>query len=219
MATVTGFTAERMLEIEETTIVDGNIVGDNLILQRRDLVNIDAGNVRGPTGLTGAVGPQGPTGPTGATGATGPTGAAGPTGPAGSFKLVRAPVHAPSDSLDHVSNFIDSPLSVNNFPVVAGRYYGFELEVDVFWNCVDIDARWDCYLYINGVSYRRFCVFQPGMVGTLSMPMKRTLTWQAPTTQSTDDVYVLWANVVPGAILGLTFAREFRIIDLGVPAS
>lgn len=53
MATVTAFTAERMLVIENTSIVDGNIVGDNLILKRRDLVTIDAGNVRGLTGSPG----------------------------------------------------------------------------------------------------------------------------------------------------------------------
>jgi hypothetical protein len=56
MATVTGFTAARMQEIEDSTIVDGDIVGDNLILKRRDLVEIDAGNVRGPVGPTGPVG-------------------------------------------------------------------------------------------------------------------------------------------------------------------
>lgn len=50
MATVTGYTAERMLEIENSTIVDGDIVGDNLILKTRDDTEIDAGNVRGPLG-------------------------------------------------------------------------------------------------------------------------------------------------------------------------
>lgn len=56
MGTVTAFTAERSLEIENSSIVDGNVVGDNLILVRRDSVEIDAGNVRGP------VGPEGPPG-------------------------------------------------------------------------------------------------------------------------------------------------------------
>jgi len=59
MATVTGFTSARMLAIENETVVDGNIVGNNLILVRRDAVTIDAGNVRGP------VGPQGPSGDVG----------------------------------------------------------------------------------------------------------------------------------------------------------
>lgn len=53
MATVTGFTAERMLVIENASVVDGNVVGDNLILVRHDGSTIDAGSVRGPTGSPG----------------------------------------------------------------------------------------------------------------------------------------------------------------------
>lgn len=53
MATVTGFTAERMLEIENNTVVDGDVVGDNLILKTLDGTEIDAGSVRGPKGDTG----------------------------------------------------------------------------------------------------------------------------------------------------------------------
>lgn len=58
MATVTGLTAERMLEIEAASIVDGEVVGDDLILTRHDETEINAGNVRGP------IGPQGPEGAT-----------------------------------------------------------------------------------------------------------------------------------------------------------
>lgn len=50
MATVTGFTADRMLAIENGTVVDGSVVGDNLILTTKGGTNIDAGNVRGPAG-------------------------------------------------------------------------------------------------------------------------------------------------------------------------
>lgn len=53
MTTVTGFTAARMLAMEAATIVDGDIVGDNLILTRHDGATINAGNVRGPTGSPG----------------------------------------------------------------------------------------------------------------------------------------------------------------------
>ncbi|MET0786513.1 MAG: hypothetical protein ABWY25_07405 [Paenisporosarcina sp.] len=56
MATVTGFTAERMLAIENTTVVDGEVQGDNLILLQRDGTPIDAGNVRGPQGNPGPAG-------------------------------------------------------------------------------------------------------------------------------------------------------------------
>ena len=53
MATVTGFTAARMLDIENASVVDGNIVGDDLILTRFDASTINAGNVRGATGAPG----------------------------------------------------------------------------------------------------------------------------------------------------------------------
>jgi hypothetical protein len=59
MTTVTGLTAERMLAIEGASIIDGDIVGNNLILTKHNGNTIDAGNVRGPKGDTGAQGPQG----------------------------------------------------------------------------------------------------------------------------------------------------------------
>ena len=68
MATVTGFTADRMLIIENETVVDGDVVGNNLILITRAGTQIDAGNVRGPQGI------QGPQGNPGVDGATIPTG-------------------------------------------------------------------------------------------------------------------------------------------------
>lgn len=59
MATVTGFTAERMLTIENETVVDGEVRDTNLFLIRRDGVEIDAGWVKGSPG---GMGPQGPPG-------------------------------------------------------------------------------------------------------------------------------------------------------------
>jgi hypothetical protein len=56
MATVTGYTAERMKQIEDSAVVDGDVVGNNLILTKHDGSTIDAGSVRGPAG------PQGPPG-------------------------------------------------------------------------------------------------------------------------------------------------------------
>lgn len=56
MATVTGFTAARMLEIEDNTVVDGSVVGNNLILEKHNGTTIDAGNVRGPQGIQGIPG-------------------------------------------------------------------------------------------------------------------------------------------------------------------
>jgi microcystin-dependent protein len=53
MATIVGYTAARMKEIEDASIVDGNIVGDELILVRHDGATVNAGNVRGPQGIQG----------------------------------------------------------------------------------------------------------------------------------------------------------------------
>lgn len=57
MATVTGLTAERMLEIEGASVISGAIVNDHLILTKFDGTTIDAGAL--PPGPTG---PQGPAG-------------------------------------------------------------------------------------------------------------------------------------------------------------
>lgn len=56
MATITGLTAERMLAIEAAAIVDGNVVGDDLVLVRHDGTPLNTGNVRGPQGPVGPVG-------------------------------------------------------------------------------------------------------------------------------------------------------------------
>jgi glycerophosphoryl diester phosphodiesterase len=56
---VNGFTAERSQNIEDTAIVDGDVVGDNLILKTREGAEIDAGNVRGPQGIQGLPGNDG----------------------------------------------------------------------------------------------------------------------------------------------------------------
>lgn len=53
MSTVTVYTAARMQEIEDGAIVDGDVVGDNLILTKHDGSTINAGNVRGATGEQG----------------------------------------------------------------------------------------------------------------------------------------------------------------------
>lgn len=56
MATVTGLTAERMLEIEAESIVDGDVVDGHLILTQHGGSTIDAGSVIGPTGPEGPLG-------------------------------------------------------------------------------------------------------------------------------------------------------------------
>ena len=59
MATVTGLTAERMLEIEGESVVEGEIIGGNLILTKHNGDTVDAGPVIGPQGPTGPMGPSG----------------------------------------------------------------------------------------------------------------------------------------------------------------
>jgi microcystin-dependent protein len=59
MATVTGLTAERMLEIEAASVVDGEVVSGNLILTKHDGSTINAGPVIGPAGPSGPAGPAG----------------------------------------------------------------------------------------------------------------------------------------------------------------
>lgn len=48
MAVVTGYTASRMKQIEDESVVSGLVVGDNLVLKTRNGATITAGNVRGP---------------------------------------------------------------------------------------------------------------------------------------------------------------------------
>lgn len=59
MATVTGYTAERMKIIEDTSVTDGEIRGDNLFLIPHNAPEIDAGSVRGPAGPVGPPGADG----------------------------------------------------------------------------------------------------------------------------------------------------------------
>lgn len=73
MATVTGFTAARMLEIEAKSVVSGLVdVNGNLLLSTRDGEEIDAGYVKGPPGLQGDPGPRGLQGIPGDVGPPGP---------------------------------------------------------------------------------------------------------------------------------------------------
>lgn len=94
MASVTSKTSLKIEELVEDTVVDGEVVGGNLILRNRGGAEIFAGPVTGvgspgpigpagPTGPAGPMGPQGVPGPTGEPGPIGPEGPEGPEGPAG----------------------------------------------------------------------------------------------------------------------------------------
>ncbi|QJD49604.1 hypothetical protein HWD32_gp26 [Gordonia phage Secretariat] len=51
--TITGFTAARMLAMEQATVTSGTIQGDALVLVTKGGQEIVAGNVRGPQGVKG----------------------------------------------------------------------------------------------------------------------------------------------------------------------
>jgi microcystin-dependent protein len=57
MATITGLTAERMLEIEGATVIGGEIVDGHLILHKHDGTTVDSGPL--PAGPQGEPGPMG----------------------------------------------------------------------------------------------------------------------------------------------------------------
>jgi microcystin-dependent protein len=59
MASVTGLTAARMIQIEAQSVVDGDVVSGNLILTKHDGSTINAGSVIGPAGPVGPSGPMG----------------------------------------------------------------------------------------------------------------------------------------------------------------
>lgn len=56
ITTITGLTAQRMIEIEQSSVVSGRVEGDNLILTTKGGDPITAGNVRGPQGPRGIPG-------------------------------------------------------------------------------------------------------------------------------------------------------------------
>ncbi len=57
MATVTGLTAARMIAIEAASVVNGEVVSNNLILTKFNGATINAGNVRGLKGDPGEPAP------------------------------------------------------------------------------------------------------------------------------------------------------------------
>lgn len=56
ITTITGLTAQRMIQIEQASVVSGRVEGDNLILTTKGGQPITAGSVRGPQGVPGPPG-------------------------------------------------------------------------------------------------------------------------------------------------------------------
>lgn len=59
MGQATLYTAARMKQIEDASVIDGDVIDDNLVLTRRDGSQIIAGNVKGPQGKPGDKGDPG----------------------------------------------------------------------------------------------------------------------------------------------------------------
>lgn len=120
MARVTGLTAERMLEIEASSIVGGAIdLSGHLKLMTRGGIELDAGEVRGDKGDRGLTGPPG----------IGPTGTvimhAAPTVPGGWLKCDgRAVSRASYPELFHAIGTtygVGDNISTFNLPNLVGR--------------------------------------------------------------------------------------------------
>jgi hypothetical protein len=223
MATVVAITADRMIEMENSTVVDGNVVGDNLILVTKDNTEIDAGNIRGPQGpqgiqgAGGAKGPTGDVGATGATGATGPTGLTGPQGPAGVGGLA-APfyelgVSSPTYSVTSVTDMV-----ISNFNPILGHMYGIHFFSVIDFISTGAANRWDIYLRVNGVNNRRFAIIQPGYTGETYHTIDALAYWTGTSSPTTFDVYANEVNA--GATVRLTcgtaLTRTLNIFDFGV---
>lgn len=56
ITTITGLTAQRMIQIEQNSVVSGRVEGDQLILTTRGGAPITAGSVKGPKGDPGPYG-------------------------------------------------------------------------------------------------------------------------------------------------------------------
>jgi hypothetical protein len=221
MAVVTGMTAAAMAEIRDNAVVDGEVVGDDLILTTHGGTDINAGNVRGPQGLTGPAGPAGgPQGEQGDPGPIGPAGPAGPTGPVGPTNMVGPVVYSdePFDTLT-ASGAIPE-LVKNNVPVVNGNEYGINVEFSYEWASVAANARWDIWIRLNGVNWMRIDMIRFMSTGTAYGRVKAEEFWYPTVTRATDDVTLYAEQVNAGANFDIQAAATRKaklwIIDYGV---
>lgn len=220
MALVTGLTKERMEEIEAASVVDGNVVDDDLILTTFGGTDINAGNVRGPQGPTGPAGaPGGPPGPQGEQGETGPAGPTGATGPIGPTNMVGAvtEVDTPFATMS-ASGYIPG-LTRNNIPVVNGNEYGINVEFSYEWASVAATARWDIWLYLNAVEWMRIDLLRFMATGTAYGRVKAEEFWRPTVTRATDDMAVYAEHVNAGATIDVQAAATRKakiwVVDYG----
>lgn len=209
MGEATGFTAARMQEIEDTTIVDGDVVVNDLILHQRDGTNINAGNVRGPQGAQGVQGPQGFTGPQGTQGVQGTQGTQGPQGiPGGGFRAYRnAALNVSNgdvvvfDVEDHdASNWYNN--ATGKFIPPAGKY----LIVATLSAAAVLGSStryWGCILRKNAVLESRGNFDLQSDVGTTLTSLVHALV----TANGTDE-FTITAQHNVGAPIGVGATRD-----------
>ena len=204
MATVTGYTAEKMDEIADATIVDADVVGDNLILERLDGGTIDAGSVRGPQGVAGT------------NGTNGTNGAQGPAGPTSILGSVLSLTDNPSQM---VASGVISGMSKTNVPVTAGNEYGVKVDFTLQWSSVDIDAEWHIWFRLNGVNVERWRALRPCVSGIALVPVVGEVFWYPSVTAATDDIEVYAQLVHSGAPIipsgATTLRRKLWVVDYG----
>lgn len=219
MATVTGLTAEHMLEMEGEQIIMGAVSGGDLMLYQRNGGSINSGNVIGPKGDKGATGSQGPIGNTGPQGIQGVQGLVGPQGPPGVGGLA-APIFEVSTSSPTYTDNSPTDMSISNIPVTAGHTYSIHLHSTLQWASLAAAARWDIYLRLNGADYRRFAVLQPGVTGVTYITLDHTVYWKPSVTRATDDIQVVVMELTQGADItfsgGTALTRTLAVFDQGV---
>jgi hypothetical protein len=218
MATVTGLTAEHMLEMEGEQIIMGAVSGDDLHLFQRNGGLINSGSVRGPKGTTGNTGAQGPIGNTGPQGVQGIQGPVGPQGPPGVGGLAAPLLEIGTSSPTYTDN-TPTDMSILNIPVTAGHTYGVHFHSTVQWASMATAARWDIYMRLNGADYRRFAVLQPGTAGVTYLTVDQTVYWKPTVTRATDDIQVVVMEITDGADItfsgGTALTRTLAVRDLG----
>jgi hypothetical protein len=213
MAMVTGLTAERMLEIEAQSVVDGlvNQYGE-LILLKHDGTEINAGSVIGPTG---AKGDKGDIGNTGATGGTGPT---GPTGPAGeNLKIYNGPASDPATTPGWIA--IGSFLLSSQYADANADIMLLSTNNDApIWGHVRINIKQLGAMGTNGVRAEAYCTDMRNItpndvkveIRTVSATETSGYIWVRHTAP-----YTTWQWVVLYKDTNITFADTGSIWNVG----
>ena len=141
MGTIEAYTAARMQTIVDTTVTDGDVTGDHLILTRRDTIQLDGGYV---------IGPQGPQGIMGITSISVVTSDNRPTG---SARFVGLMIYETDTKLIYIwdgSNWLyrgDTIICTStthpSSPVVGLAIYETDTNKRLIWNGVRFDLPWN----------------------------------------------------------------------------